>query len=168
MKNNYLKLILISMLCLSIAVLVGCGDKTDDDLPPTITRESLRGKWIVDNVDGKLYMTVPGTPEVEVPLNTYWKGKTFYFTKDNRLYLYDGDIEVNDMGEYNVNDNKVTVTWYPGVMTVELFNDGKNMKLTNLKNDYYQMLVFYTGQSLEEIKKMYRVETDVTFNLHKQ
>jgi len=71
MKNNYLKLILISMLCLSIAVLVGCGDKTDDDLPPTITRESLRGKWIVDNVDGKLYMTVPGTPEVEVPLNTY-------------------------------------------------------------------------------------------------
>ncbi|WP_257657851.1 hypothetical protein [Parapedobacter lycopersici] len=159
--SRLLKQITFTLLTLTL-FLAACGK--DDPQADPIQNETIQGKWKVTHVEGKLFVNVPGIPETEAPLGTFWESKIFFFQSGNQLSVLEDQAEIFDFGPYTLSGNKLTVANYPGVLYVDL-SDAATMKLTSQQDDYYRMMAFYTGQSEAELRQMYRVEGDIVFRL---
>lgn len=144
---------------------LACSSKNDE--VSGTDPENLHGKWKVTSMEGKLFIKVSGIPETEVPLMTFWSGKLFYFEDQNRLSVWDAQKELFDFGPYTLSGNRLTVANGPGTLQLHL-SDNTSLTLTNSQDDYYKMLAFYNGQSVAEVKKMYRTEGNIVFHLKKQ
>ena len=144
-----------------------CSKDDDDVQNNNIKEEQLYGKWIVNAMDGKLFVKVGNIPETEVPLMSFWGSKIFYFENNNRLSVLENQSEVLDFGPYQINGSNLTVANGPGVLKIALLGNSE-MTLTNKQDDYYKMMAFYNNQTEDEVRQMYRVEGDIVFRLKKQ
>ena len=144
-----------------------CSKDDDDVQNNNIKEEQLHGKWIVNAIDGKLFVKVGNIPETEVPLMSFWGSKIFYFENNNRLSVLENQTEVLDFGPYQINGSNLTVANGPGVLKIALLGNSE-MTLTNKQDDYYKMMAFYNNQTEDEVRQMYRVEGDIVFRLKKQ
>ena len=144
-----------------------CSKDDDDVQNNNIKEEQLYGKWIVNAMDGKLFVKVGNIPETEVPLMSFWGGKIFYFENNNRLSVLENQTEILDFGPYQINGSNLTVANGPGVLKIALLGNSE-MTLTNKQDDYYKMMAFYNNQTEDEVRQMYRVEGDIVFRLKKQ
>ena len=144
-----------------------CSKDDDDVQNNNIKEEQLHGKWIVNAIDGKLFVKVGNIPETEVPLMSSWGGKIFYFENNNRLSVLENQTEILDFGPYQINGSNLTVANGPGVLKIALLGNSE-MTLTNKQDDYYKMMAFYNNQTEDEVRQMYRVEGDIVFHLKKQ
>lgn len=144
-----------------------CSKDDDDVQNNNIKEEQLHGKWIVNAMDGKLFVKVGNIPETEVPLMSFWGSKIFYFENNNRLSVLENQTEVLDFGPYQINGSNLTVANGPGVLKIALLGNSE-MTLTNKQDDYYKMMAFYNNQTEDEVRQMYRVEGDIVFRLKKQ
>lgn len=161
-------LVKLTFAILAFTLLFAACSKDDDDVQNNnIKEEQLHGKWIVNAMDGKLFVKVGNIPETEVPLMSFWGGKIFYFENNNRLSVLENQTEVLDFGPYQINGDNLTVANGPGVLKVALLGNNE-MTLTNKQDDYYKMLAFYNNQTESEVRQMYRVEGDIVFHLKKQ
>ncbi|WP_131828217.1 hypothetical protein [Elizabethkingia anophelis] len=163
MKN--LKKLTFALIALML-LFTACS-KDDDDAQGNINQKQLHGKWVVNAMSGKLFVKVGNIPETELPLMSFWGGKTFYFENNNRLSVLENQTEVLDFGPYQINGDNLTVANGPGVLKVALLGNNE-MTLTNKQEDYYKMMTFYNNQTESEVRQMYRVEGDIVFHLKRQ
>ncbi|MVZ60909.1 hypothetical protein [Sphingobacterium humi] len=148
-------------------LITACSKDDDDVQNNNIKEEQLHGKWIVNAIDGKLFVKVGNIPETEVPLMSFWGSKIFYFENNNRLSVLENQTEILDFGPYQINGSNLTVANGPGVLKIALLGNSE-MTLTNKQDDYYKMMAFYNNQTEDEVRQMYRVEGDIVFRLKKQ
>lgn len=125
------------------------------------------GTWKVTSVEGQLFikMNPKSNAEMPVPLGL-WVGKNFVFSKDNLLTIKDAG-KTYFSGNYVLNDNKISVPKAAGKFEMIIEKNGNNLKISQSPDTFYNLLTEQSRQSMEQVKKMFRIPKNIVFNLNK-
>ncbi|MGV4413987.1 hypothetical protein [Chryseobacterium sp. T1] len=161
--NNIFKILVMSSFVAFQTV--NAQTKTVKQVNPLAT--FIVGTWKVTSVDGQMFikMNPKSNAEMPVPLGL-WVGKNFVFSKDNQLVIKDAG-KTYFTGAYVLTDNKISVPKTAGNFEMIIEKDGSNLKISQTPNTFYSLLTEQSKQSVEQVKKMFRIPKNIVFNMSK-
>lgn len=123
------------------------------------------GTWKVASVDGQMFikMDPKSNAEMPVPLGL-WVGKNFVFSKDNLLTIKDA-AKTYFSGNYALNGNKISIPKTAANFEMIIEKEGNNLKVSQTPDTFYSLLTQQSKQSMEQVKKMFRIPKNIVFNL---
>lgn len=125
------------------------------------------GTWKVTSVEGQVFIKMNPKSDAEMPVPMgLWVGKDFVFSKDNLLSIKDAK-KTYFSGNYVLSGNKISVPKTAGKFEMIIEKNGNNLKISQSPDTFYNLLTEQSKQSMDQVKKMFRIPKNIVFNLHK-